>query len=261
MSFSLILYNEGRKRLQILWDYKSNLLTQIFMMVLIFVGATFLIGGGQFSVAQITSMLLGYTVWYFARIVIMTTSSDMLGEAQIGTLEQIYMSPAHPALILLARMFVLLVISGFIVVLPTLVIALPLGIHFAWHWESLIIFAVTLAGLFGFALALAGAALVFKQIDSLADLIQNVLLFLTGSLLPITHFPGWLFVFAESLPITQGIAILRSVEFQNESLVTAWSNHSLPFLLINSALYLGAGFLVYTYCERQARMKGSLGQY
>lgn len=261
MNFSLVLYNETRKRLLIMWDYKSNMLTQIFMMVLIFVGATFLIGGGQFRADQIPSMLLGYTVWYYARIVIMTTSSEMLGEAQIGTLEQIYMSPAHPAWILLARMFVLLCSSTIVVILPTILIAAPLGIHFPFRPEGLIIFALTLVGLFGFALALSGAALVFKQIETLADLIQNVLLFLTGSLLPITHFPPWLFFFAQSLPITQGITVIREVMLQGESLIAVWNNGSLLWLVLNSAIYLGIGWAIYIICERYAKVKGSLGQY
>lgn len=261
MDFSLILYNEARKRSLILWDYKSNVLMQIIMMILIFVGATFLVGGGQFRPEQITSILLGYTVWYYARIVIMSISSQMLGEAQIGTLEQIYMSPAHPAWILLARLFVLLFTSTVIVIIPTILLVTPLGIHFPFRWEGLVVFAVTLVGLFGLALTLAGAALVFKQIGTLADLFQNVLLFLTGSLLPITHFPHWLFIFAQMLPITQGISLVRSVVLQGEPLTTAWNNGSLFWLAINSSIYLGLGWFMYVVCEKHAKMRGSLGQY
>src|SRR5581483_2343954 len=231
------------------------------MMMLIFIGATFLVGGGQFRPGQITSILLGYVVWYYARIVIMSISSQMLGEAQVGTLEQIYMSPAHPAWILLARLFVLLFTSTVIVIIPTLLLVAPLGIHFPFRWQGLIIFALTLVGLFGLALALAGAALVFKQIGSLADLFQNVLLFLTGSLLPITNFPHWLFVFAQILPITQGIALVRKIVLDGQSLGSAWNDGTLFWLTLNSLLYLGAGWLVYVVCERHAKRKGSLGQY
>jgi ABC-2 type transport system permease protein len=261
MNFSLILYNEGRKRALILWDYKSNVLTQIFMMILIFVGAAFLVGGGQFRPSQITSILLGYIVWYYARIVILNISSQMVGEAQMGTLEQIYMSPAHPALILLARTFVLLFTSTVIVVIPTMLIMAPLGIHFPFRWEGLVIFAITLVGLFGLALALAGAALVFKQIGTLADLLQNVLLFLTGSLLPITQFPRGLFIFAQALPITQGIALVRSVVLDGQSLTVAWNNGGLFWLVVNSSIYLALGWFTYVVCEKRAKMKGSLGQY
>lgn len=261
MALSLMLYNETRKRLLIIWDYKSNVLTQIFMMILIFIGATFLIGGGQFHPDQITSMLLGYIVWYYARLVITTTSSEMLAEASIGTLEQIYMSPAHPTRILLARMLVMLGTSTVIVIIPALLIAAPLGVHFPLRWEGLAVFAITLVGLYGFALALSGLALVLKQVDTLADLIQNVLLFLTGSLLPITHFPRWLALFAQTLPITQGIALIRGVVLQGQSLSDTWRDGGLPWLLANSAIYLVLGHLTYTACERYARQKGSLGQY
>jgi ABC-2 type transport system permease protein len=261
MSFSLILYNEIRKRWLITWDYKSNVFTQIFMMILIFVGAAFLIDGGQFYPAQITSMLLGYTVWYYARLVITNTSSEMLGEAQIGTLEQIYMSPTRPELILLGRMLVMLCMTTVIVIFPTILIATPLGIHFPFRWEGLIVFALILVGLFGFSLVLAGAALVFKQVDTLADLIQNVLLFLTGSLLPISHFPQWLNLFAQTLPITQGIFVMRNVVLQHQSLLTAWNNGSIFWLIVNSSVYLVIGCFVYGICERRAKMQGSLGQY
>lgn len=261
MSFSLILYNEIRKRWLITLDYKSNIFTQIFMMVLIFVGAVFLIGGGQFNPVQISSMLLGYIVWYYARLVITNTSSEMLGEAQIGTLEQIYMSPARPEWVLLARMLVMLFMTTMIVILPTLLLATPLGISFPFRWEALPIFALILVGLFGFSLALAGAALVFKQVDTLADLIQNVLLFLTGSLLPITHFPQWLLLFAQALPLTQGIFVIRNVVLEHQSLLNAWSNGSMFWLVLNSSIYLVIGCFLYGICERYARFKGSLGQY
>jgi ABC-2 type transport system permease protein len=261
MNFSLILYNEARKRSLIMWDYKSNTFIQIFMMILIFVGATFLVGGGQFRPSQIASILLGYIVWYYARMVVTNISSQMVGEAQIGTLEQMYMSPFHPTVILLARLLVLLTSSTFIVIIPAILLIAPLGIHFPFRWEGLVIFAITLVGLFGLALVLAGAALVFKQIGSVADLLQNVLLFLTGSLLPITQFPHWLSFFAQLLPITQGIALVRDVVLNGQSLASVWNNGSLFWLCMNSLVYLVVGWCMYFACERQAKMRGSLGQY
>jgi ABC-2 type transport system permease protein len=261
MNFTLILYNEARKRSLIMWDYKSNMVMQIIMMLLIFIGATFLVGGGQFRPAQITSILLGYIVWYYARMVITSISSQMVGEAQIGTLEQMYMSPFHPTVILLARLLVLLATSTIIVIIPTLLLVTPLGIHFPLRWQGLVILLITLVGLFGLALVLAGAALVFKQIGTVADLLQNVLLFLTGSLLPINNFPHWLLVFAQMLPITQGIALIRNVVLDGQSLTAVWNNGSLFWLMLNSSIYLVLGWFIYLVCEKQAKLKGSLGQY
>lgn len=257
----LALSNETYKRLLITWSYKFNILTQLVTVGLIFIGLSFLVQGGHFEPAQSASLLLGYVVWFYARIVIMSTSGDMMRETQAGTMEQMYMSPAPGWLLLLGRMFSLLVSTTILVLLPTAGLVLLLGIRIPLHWEGLPILLITLIGLFGFTLVLSGMALVFKQIDALADLVQNLLLFLTGSLLSIDHFPAWLATIARTLPITQGIEVLRQVMLNRQSLLSAWADGSLPWLLVNSAIYVGVGWLIFKWCERFARHKGSLGQY
>ena len=111
---------------------------------------------------------------------------------QSGTLEQMYMTPAPTEALVLGRVVATLLSTTIMVFATCFVLVLLLGITIPLRWEGLVILALTLAGLFGFALLLGGMTLVFKQVESLADLIQNALLFLTGSLLPIEHFPLWL---------------------------------------------------------------------
>ena len=206
-------------------------------------------------------MFLGYVIWFYARIAIIHTSSDMMAEAASGTLEQMYMSPVPAEFLLLARLCALFVSTTLLVFVPSLGMILLLGIHFPLRFEGLFVFALTLSGLFGFTLFLTGAALIFKQIDALADLIQNLLLFLTGSFIPVTIFPHWLEYFARTLPTTQGSIVLRDVVLKGQSLLAAWSNGSLIWLTLNSALYLAGGWLVFKLCEHTARKQGSLGQY
>ena len=256
-----VIFNETYKRLLIIRTYKFDMLMQLVTVGLIFLGASFLLQGGQFNPSQSASILLGYVVWFYARIVIMSTSGDLVGEAQAGTLEQMYMSPIAPGLLLLGRMFALLVSTTFLVILPTLCITLLLGIHIPLRWEGIPVLLITLAGLFGFTLILSGAALVFKQISELADLVQNTLLFLTGSLLPISRFPTWLAAIAKTLPITQGIIVLRNVVLNGQSLSSSWSDQSLVWLLVHSTIYISAGWIIFKWCEHFARKQGSLGQY
>ncbi|WP_165422915.1 ABC transporter permease [Ktedonosporobacter rubrisoli] len=120
---------------------------------------------------------------------------------------------------------------------------------------------VTLGELFGFTLFLSGLALVFKQISALADMLQNLMLFLTGSLVPVSAFPTWLTLLTKILPTTEAVIVLRSVQLRGQSLVAAWLDGSLGALLLHALLYLGVGWLVYKLCERYARQQGSLGQY
>jgi len=87
------------------------------------------------------------------------------------------------------------------------------------------------------------------------------LLFLTGSLLPVSHFPNWLADIAKTLPITQGIIVLRNIELNGQSLATTWANGSLLWLIVHSAIYLSTGWIIFKWCERIAKRQGSLSQY
>jgi ABC-2 type transport system permease protein len=257
----LAVFNETYKRFLILWDYKFNLLMQLVMVGFIFVGASFFIEGGQLDPKQLVPLFIGYIVWFYARIIIMTTGADLVGEAQAGTLEQMYMSPVSAELLLIGRMFATLITTTVMVVLTGSVLLFILRIQIPLHWEIIPVLLLTLFGLFGFTLLLSGAALVFKQVDGLADLVQNALLFLTGSLLPISRFPAWLGAFAKTLPITQGIVVLRQVDLDGQSLASTWSSGSLAWLVFHSVIYMCVGWAIFKWCEHIAKQRGSLSQY
>ena len=257
----LIIGNEIYKRLRILWTYKMNIMTQVLTVGFIFIGASYFIENGQLNPAPLASVLLGYLLWFYARIVIMSSSEDLMREMQAGTLEQIYMSPVSASVLLFARLLALLLSTTVIVMIPMSLLALLLKIQVPLRWEEGLALGITLLGLFGFTLALSGIALVFKQIGALADLVQNALLFLTGALLPVSHFPVWLSVIAQTLPITQGIIVLREVALGAQSLGKVWMDGSMFWLCINSAGYLLVGMLIFKWGERVAKMKGSMGHY
>lgn len=257
----LATFNETYKRLLIFWDYKFDALTQVVVIGIIFIGASFLLGGGQFNPQQLTALFIGYVVWLYARIVIMSTSGDLVGEAQAGTLEQMYMTPAPTEMLVLGRVLATLITTTLMVLTTAIALILILRINVPLRWEEVPVLLLTLAGLFGFSLMLGGATLVFKQTEALADLIQNALLFLTGSLLPVSRFPDWLATIARTLPITQGIDVLRNILLNGQSLSSAWANGSLVWLVIHSSLYLIVGWIIFKWCESIARKQGSLSHY
>lgn len=258
---ALATWNEIQKRLLIFWDYRFNLIAQLVTVCLIFIGAGFLFGGGQFNPAQLASLLLAYIGWFYARIVILSTGSDLVTEAQAGTLEQMYMSPAPASLLLFGRMLALLISTTFLVVPVAILLVFLLKIPVPLRWEGLPVLLLTLIGLFGFTLILSGVGLVFKQTEALADLIQNLLLFLTGVFLPVERFPAWLGAIARIFPITQGNIVLRDVMLKQQSLASAWNDGSLILLTVHTILYVCVGLLIFKWCEHIAKQAGSLGQY
>jgi ABC-2 type transport system permease protein len=260
-TIALVLCNEAYKRLLILWGYKFNIAAQLLTLSLIFIGASYFLGRGHFDAEQLPAMMLGYMVYFYARVIILSTGTDLISEASAGTLEQMYMSPIATEWLLLGRMLAQLISTTILALIPGTFLILLLHISIPLRWESLPVLGLTLAGLFGFTLVLTGLGLVFKQIDSAADLVQNLLLFLTGSFVPVSLFPGWLEAIARTLPTTQGIIVLRSVTLQGQSLAEVWASGSLGWLIVHTCLYLCTGWLVFKLCERYAKRLGSLGQY
>jgi ABC-2 type transport system permease protein len=129
------------------------------------------------------------------------------------------------------------------------------------RWAGVLVFLLTMGGLYGFAFILAGATLIFKQVEALANALQNALLFLNGAFLPVERLPGWLEAFAHTLPTTQGIIVLRQVVLDGASLFQVWQDGSLPWLLIHSTVYFMIGWFFFRWCEGKARQQGALGQY
>src|SRR5258708_35773398 len=103
-TIALVLCNEAYKRLLILWDYKFNIAVQSLPLSLIFIGASYFLGRGHFDAEQLPAMMLGYMVYFYARVIILSTGTDLISEASAGTLEQMYMSPVATEWLLLGRM-------------------------------------------------------------------------------------------------------------------------------------------------------------
>jgi ABC-2 type transport system permease protein len=186
-------------------------------------------------------------------------------EARAGTLEQMYMTSAPMGLVMVGRSLGALAVAAVQAAIIGGAIVLPLRLRVVVDppvvAAAVPVFALTMAGLFGFGFIVAGMTIVFKQIGTLVNMIQNLLLFLSGALLPVDRLPPALAAFATTLPTTQGIAVLREVVFGGRSLADTWADGSLLWLTVHSALYFALGWLIYARCEAIAKRQGTLGQY
>ena len=255
------MLNETYKGLILRWSYRFNLITEALTFLLLFVGISFFMGGGELANEQLAWSMIGFTVWYYAVIAISNMSWNLREETQTGTLEQMYMSPAPMGVILLGRTLSTLIITTGMVLLVALPLMAWLNFGIPMRWAGLPVFLLTLAGLYGFGFFIGGATLVFKQVDALSNLVQNLLLFFNGSFVAVSQMPGWMERLSLLLPSTQGIIVLRNVLLEGQSLGAAWADGSLVALLMNSAIYFFGGLLVFRVCEYWAQRNGSLGQY
>ncbi|MBP2630729.1 MAG: type transporter [Firmicutes bacterium] len=256
-----IMLNETYKGLLIAWNYKFETFLQLVMMGVIFIGIGFIIGGGKLSTEKLAYTLVGYSIWLYSSIVISGMCRELLGEAQAGTLEQIFMSPVSVSLILIGRSFSTLITATINILLFMIVIVWGMEINISVPWRTLVIFVLTMAGLFGFGFVIAGLTLIFKRVGELAGLTANALLFLNGSMLPVEQFPKWLALFAKTLPTTQGISLLRDTLLDMKLLNDLWQDGSLILLCCQSIIYFGGGLLIFILCVRRAKLQGTLGHY
>ena len=257
----LVLYNEVRKELIITWNYRANAAIELLTLVFVFVFISYFAGGGELDSERLPGSLLGFLLWFYAAFAISGMSGGITGEASIGTLEQLYMSPMPTWLVFVGRVIATFVKGTAMVVLLGVVLAMILPVTLPLELAALPPFALTMVGLFGFGYAIGGLTLVFKQISSASGLLTNVLLFLNGALLPVHHFPPWLETVAVFLPTTQGIIVLRKVVVDGMSLTAVWQDGSMVFLAVQSAVFLLVGWVLFNVGERIAKQRGTLGQY
>jgi ABC-type Fe3+/spermidine/putrescine transport system ATPase subunit len=133
-------------------------------------------------------------------------------EATRGTLEQLYMSPLGAWRILLARM-----IGTVLVNLLIIVLMVTLAMLTARQWLNLDlvtllpVLLLTITGMLGVGFMVVGLALVYKQVESLLQIVQFVFLALVA--VPLSAAP-WL----EFAPVVKGADMVRAVMVEGVSL-------------------------------------------
>lgn len=262
MPFALrIMLNETQKGLLLLWNYRVNMLLEAVAMCGVFVGLNFLVGNGDLPQDQVSSSLLGYIIWLYTFMAVSNMGWSLREEVQAGTLEQMFMSPASPQLLMMGRTLANFLTTSLTMILIMAVMIPAFGLTFPLRATSLVVFAWTMLGLFGLGLMVGGATLVFKHVESLAYLAQYGIMFLNGSILPVDKLPAWLELPARLLPGTQGIIVLRQVTLEDQSLSAVWADGSLSWLMLHSVVFFAAGWLIFRSGERYVRRQGALGHY
>ncbi len=258
-------YAEAVKGVLLILAYRFSNVAFLGTFAFAFLGIGFLMGNGRLQAGTMESPLLGFMIWFFGMKAVDHMQLMLSEEARSGTLEQMCMTPAPMGGVLLGRSLGTLVVAavqasivGSVIVL---LLRMPVAFDLPVVLTAALPFALTMIGLFGFGYFVAGLTIVFKQIGGVVNMLQNVLLFFGGVILPVDVLPPAVAAFARTLPTTQGIHVLRQVVFGRLSLSDVWASGDLPWLVVHSALYFTLGWLFYARCEALAKRQGSLGQY
>ena len=232
----------------------SGLVTMYIVFMLLFMGVRGIGGAALAGGTTLEGLVVSYLVWVLSISAYSDLAWDLNQEAQVGTLEQLYISPigfnwlnAFNLISGLGLSFV------FAAVLLTLMM-LTTGTYLNLDLVSVVPLMVTaLLSVYGIGFAMGGLALVFKRIQAFFQIFQFV--FVAFLALPLDRFP-W----AQFLPLTMGGHLLRQVMVQGTRLWELPAT-SLAVLALTGVCYLALGLTVFEWSARIAKRKGLLGHY
>lgn len=255
----LMLGNETSKGLILLWDNRRTILPELSALFVFYFLIQFLVGGGRIVQALLAPTLIAFALYAVLYIVTLKMVSGTLQEMNAGTLEQVHLSPMPSWALSLGR----IAATGVEAIAATVVVGaaliLLLGIHLSHVPDAVVPVLLTLVDVAGFGLLLGALAVRVSSIGAILHVLQGVIVFLNGSFIPVDLYPGWLRSVAMLMPTTLGVGVTRKVLLQGGSLASAWSDHSLAWLLLHAAVLFALGAVSYQLAIRRALREGSLG--
>ena len=255
------LGNEIAKGLIDLWRGKIASFLELILFGLFFLAITFALGRGAFHREQVAPLLLGFIGYIFFHMQTNRLFWGLLGEMQSGTLEQMYLSPLPSWLLTIGLQVASVVEATLSVLLLSLFIDLVVLVAIPLRWTALLPLVLLVLGSVGYSLILGGLTLLFKRLEILKEVFQVVVLIFGGVLISLEHMPGWMATIARFLPLTPGVDVLRKTLLDQVSLGTLAGDGTLLWLVGNAVAYLLLGIVVFRWCERIAKRRGTLGQY
>ncbi|GAA3093645.1 ABC-2 type transport system permease protein [Kribbella aluminosa] len=258
-----MLGNETAKALRVMWVHKAPLVFQLLGMTATFWVIQLFIGGGRYVGELLAMILSGYLAYVVSYIAVLRIAAGVLEEMFTGTLEQSLLSPLPPWVQSAGRLAATLVeavLTAAVVAVFYLIVFAAIGVDMPWRWSAIVPAVITLADIAGFALLFGGLALIINSIGAIIHVVQGLIMFLNGALIPVFVFPGWLETAAKiAVPTTVGVDAARQILIDDASLGRVWGNGTLPWAVVHAATMLILGWTVYAAAIRRGLREGRLG--
>ena len=256
--------------LKVTADIKAYWFNYIFgnlNVLFLFVGLFYAFSNSYDSPEGMFQFLFGLMLWYFGVHAIDLIALIVEEEILEGTLEQILMTKTAVINTLTYRIIAQIIFDTFkaviMFVLCFLMFKIPLSIFLEVHWISVIvIFFITLTGLYGIGYIIAGLSLLYKKVSAVASLSSNLILYFSGIIIPLHKLPNIFFnIFANILPLKWGMKTLRFLMENNYDIGVTVINQNFVMLTGISLIWILTGLFLFTLLKNSAIKKGNLGQY
>jgi len=249
--------NEAGKGLRLMWRRRAITITAVLLNGFMYLMIQFFIGGGHLVLPVLALTLPALFAYVSAATAALQGSGGITEEVNGGTLEQSHLSPARPVLLIAGRLAALAV-EGLV---PAAVLALAFGLGYRPHWvirpDALVPLALIVADALGYGLLMTALTLRVASIGAVVHVFNMAVMFFGGMFIPITLFPHGVEIVARFVPTALGVEALNTT-LAGRGLSAAWSDGSLPWLLVHVAGLAALAWGTYLYTLRRARREGGL---
>lgn len=254
----LHLFNANLRREVIyLKRYLPNTISMLVTFYCIFLMMFFgiqIVGDPSTMEANVQYVIVNYIFWYLAMVAMQDIGWVISNEAQLGTLEQLYMSPMGAWKILLSRILGSTILQ--LIIMSVLLLLSMWTAQTSLHLDAtsiLPVLFITLFSMYGISFIIAGIAIIVKQVQAFLQILQFVFMGLT--FVPISVAP-----YLEFAPFVKGVDMIRKMMIEGYTL-GSFTALDYASLIGNAAVYLLIGLLIFFKCEKTAMVKGVLGQH
>ncbi|MDP2872238.1 MAG: ABC transporter permease [Bacillota bacterium] len=252
--FAAVLYRDLVMFQRYAFNTVSGLITLYIVFLLIFFGISKFDGGAVVSASTVESMIVGYVLWSMSIAVYSELAWSITNEAQVGTLEQLYLCPLGFGFVNACHLVSSLLTN---VLFNAVLLLAAMATTGRWLLIDLVsltpVVLLTLGGVYGIGFAVGGLALVYKRIQGFFQIVQFI--FVGFMMVPLDVVP-W----ARWLPLAMGNELARRIMVGGQR-VWHFPVGDLVTLVVTAAVYLALGVVAFRVAERVARNRGTLGQY
>lgn len=229
------------------------IMTTLLFLALVY-GAQFIAGGPSNTFGdRLESIIVGYVLWNMLMFAMGEISAGLQQEAQIGTLEQLFLTPFGSEWIFLFRALGNQLLIFFLNILVLAVILLATGTKLTFPPALFLPLGLLLLGVYGLGYILGSLSLLFKRIGALRSIFQFVLMALIIAPLETMLPPAAV----RALPLVPGAVMLRDLMARGESL----SLFELGITAVNCFTLFMIGVVTFRWMESRAKRLGVIGTY
>lgn len=229
----------------------GTLITLYLVFMLMFLGFQGIAGGVRMG-DGLDNLVVGYITWFVLLIAYQAIPYTILGEAEQGTLEQLYMAPLSFSIVMAFKLIAEILVGMGSVVILLLVIIATTGTHLNMDIPALLpLLILVIAGGSGLGFLLGGITLLIKRIHSYLQIVQFAIIVLVA--VPATGLWRW-------LPVALPAHWMRQVLVQGQGLGQIPLQDWLAMVGVAGAS-VALGVVIFRICEIRAREKGIIGHF